>query len=77
MSVVLAASPAGICSGTCQIRYTFNGVFGTGENLYLANGQPVTGFNYVALCDAGLPVTEIYNLDPVTGIIGAGTGQFC
>lgn len=52
-------------------------MFETGENLYLASGAPVTGFNYVALCDAGAPVTEIYEIDPTTGIIGIGTGVFC
>ena len=60
-----------------MVRYTVNGVVETGSTLYLANGTAVTGFNYVAACDAASPLGVIYNLDPVTGMVGSSTGQLC
>jgi hypothetical protein len=49
----------------------------TGSTLYTANGSAVTGFNYVTACTANSPFGIIYNLDPLTGVIGSSTGQNC
>jgi hypothetical protein len=57
-----------ICSESLVLRYTDDGTLSPGKLLMLANGSPVNGFSFVT--DGG----PIYNLDQVTGVIGADTG---
>jgi hypothetical protein len=68
VSVKLSLDGFTICSENFVLRYTDDGTLSTGKLLMLANGSPVTGFSFVT--DGG----PIYNLDQVTGVIGADTG---
>lgn len=73
-SVILGNNAGTICSGTITTVYS-NGAAIVGGVLYtdLALSVPVTGFDYVLF----LQDNVIYNLNNVTGVIGADTGSNC
>jgi hypothetical protein len=62
-----------ICGTGNLLRYTNDGTVITGNELRLANGNPVTGFTFVVDAAGGI----VYELDPVTGFIGADSGFAC
>jgi hypothetical protein len=62
-----------ICGKGIVLRYTNDGTVITGNELRLASGAPVTGFTFVVDAAGGI----IYELDPVTGFIGADSGFAC
>jgi hypothetical protein len=62
-----------ICSAGNLLRFTNDGTVITGNELRLSNGNPVTGFTFVVDAGGGI----IYELDPVTGLIGADSGFAC
>ena len=71
---ILGNNSGTICSGVSTNLYT-NGAFATGGTLYQdsALSTPQTGFAYVVSAESG----GIYNLNPVTGVIGTYTGTNC
>lgn len=72
ISVHLDVTPT--CPGGVVNRRIEDGTLAEGKTLYLNDGvTPVTGFNYVVDGAGGF----IYNLDPVSGVVGASTGTAC
>jgi hypothetical protein len=72
----LGTSPAAACSATPGVeRFTTTGEIATGLILYLDSELtiPQTEFTYVANDNDG----EIFNLNPVTGLIGIRTPFTC
>lgn len=65
-----------ICSLSDESFYT-NGAFGIGKIIYTDASltNPLTGFTYIARYDGD--TADIYNIDPVTGVVGADTGLNC
>jgi hypothetical protein len=63
-----------LCGNTSLVRYT-NGAFGIGKVLYVDASltTPVTGYAYVLDVANG----HIYNINSISGIIGADTGLTC
>jgi hypothetical protein len=73
VSVRLSNATNTICSAGALLRYTNDGTIITGNELRTAGGSPVTGFSYVVAATGGI----IYELNPVTGLIGADSGDTC
>lgn len=73
-NTLLGTVGTGICFNPSVTYYT-NGVFTVGGTLYqdVALTTPVTGYAYVV----NLVDNQIYNLNSVTGAIGATTSLFC
>jgi len=73
-NVNLDTSSVSICNSRELTKYT-NGVFAVGGTLYAdaALTTPVVGFSYVL----NYANYHIYNLNSVTGVIGADTGLTC
>lgn len=71
---ILGNSSPGVCANASGTYYT-NGAFGPGLVLYndSALSSPVTGFTLVV----NAATNQIFNLNNVTGIIGAPTGVSC
>jgi len=73
--VMLDNSTATICAvSPAIVRYT-NGLLATGKTLYLDASltSPVTGYSYMLDAVSG----NIYNINSITGVIGALTGLTC
>lgn len=68
-----AVSAAGTC-GAPEINYYSSNAPGTGVTIYTDIGliYALTGFSFISWADG-----EVYEINPATGVIGAGTGFFC
>jgi hypothetical protein len=75
-SVLLDNSTATICTGGIAIVYSSSILLTTGDTIYYDSGfaVPVTGYNYVARFPSP---SDIYDLNPGTGVIGADTTLNC
>jgi hypothetical protein len=67
-----------ICAQSADTYYT-NGDFTVGGTLYMDSAltTPVTGYSYLAYLGISPTTPPIYNLNSVTGAIGAATGVSC
>lgn len=73
VSVKLSNSLGTTCSQGDTNAFTDDGTIASFKELRYGNGDPVTGFSYVVESVGGF----IYELNPVTGIIGNNTGVAC